>query len=255
VSDDNIFGGQIPKSLRVVTDKRLCEFYHVSELPDGEVTTGQWDLRDTVGQYLGNTDFSGKRVLEIGPASGFLTFHMERQGARVICIEPSLQNVWDFVPQAAVDLDSVKQDFIRHQERVRNSFWYLHRVYSSQAECYEADAYRIPEPMRKFDIGLLTAVLLHVSSPVKMLESLANVVAEKIIIVDAYIEEISAQPVARLVPSAANQVTNAWWEFSRKFFEQYLPVLGFSKTVTTRHHGLYAGIGRRWELFTVVATR
>jgi SAM-dependent methyltransferase len=175
---------------------------------------------------------------------------MERRGASVACIEPPLHDVWDFVPQAGIDLATIKRDFVRHQERLRNGFWYLHRLYGSKAECYEADAYRIPEPMQQFDVGLLTAVLLHVSSPVRMLESLARVVAEKIIIVDADIEEIAAQPVARLVPSAANQVTDAWWEFSPKFFEQFLPVLGFPHTVTTRHRDLYAGINQHWDLYS-----
>jgi SAM-dependent methyltransferase len=183
INDDDAFGGQLRKSRRAVTEQSACDFYRVSELPDGQVTAGQWDLRATVDQYLGHTDFAGKRVLEIGPASGFLTFHMERRGAAVTCIEPPLHNVWDFVPQAGVDLAAVKRDFVRHQERLRNSFWYLHRVYGSRVKCYEADAYRIPEPMQKFDIGLLTSVLLHVSSPVRMLESLANVVADKIVIV------------------------------------------------------------------------
>ncbi len=252
---EDTFDGQLRKSHRVVTDPSLCDFYHVSELPDGKLTPGQWDLRATVDEYLGHTDFAGKRVLEIGPASGFLTFHMERQGARVASIEPPLDNVWDFVPQAGIDLAAVKRDFLRHQDRLRNSFWYLHRLYGSRAECYEGDAYRIPEPMQKFDIGLLTSVLLHVSSPVKMLESLANVVADKIVIVEAYVDEIAGQPVARLVPSATNQITGSWWEFSPKFFEQYLPVLGFSKTVTTRHRGLFAEHRRQWDLFTVVASR
>jgi O-methyltransferase len=208
-----------------------------------------------VDRYLGDTNFKGKRVLEIGPASGFLTFHMERQGASVTCLEPPIEDLWDFVPQAGVDLAAVRRDFSLHIERVRNSFWYLHGVYGSKAGCYEADAYHIPQPKQKFDIGLLTAVLLHVSSPVRMLEAVANVVEEKIIIVDVHIEEIAAQPVCRLVPNAANRVTDTWWEFSPKFFEQFLPILGFSKTVTTHHRDLYAGINQHWDLFTVVATR
>jgi hypothetical protein len=57
------FGGQLRRSRRVVTDRSLCDFYHVSELPDGELTPGQWDLRATVDEYLGRTDFAGKRVL------------------------------------------------------------------------------------------------------------------------------------------------------------------------------------------------
>ena len=48
---------------------------------------GLWDLRQTVDDYLGRIDFAGKRVLEIGPASGFLTIEMERRGADVVAVE------------------------------------------------------------------------------------------------------------------------------------------------------------------------
>jgi predicted nicotinamide N-methyase len=37
-----------------------------------------------VDPYLGNFDFVGKRVLDVGAASGFLTFEMEKRGAEVV---------------------------------------------------------------------------------------------------------------------------------------------------------------------------
>ena len=82
--------GRVRQVRRRVTDPAECDFYHVVELPGGELTKAQWDLRETADQYLGGVDFAGKRVLEIGPASGFLSFHMERRGARVFCVEPGI---------------------------------------------------------------------------------------------------------------------------------------------------------------------
>jgi hypothetical protein len=61
-----------------------CDFYHTVEIPGRGVVHGQWDLRKHVDDYLGGYCFVGKRVLEIGPASGFLTFEMERRGADVV---------------------------------------------------------------------------------------------------------------------------------------------------------------------------
>ena len=54
-------------------------------------------------------DFAGKRVIDIGPASGFLSFHMERRGAQVVCIEPQMETFWDLVPRAGVDLDAINR--------------------------------------------------------------------------------------------------------------------------------------------------
>jgi hypothetical protein len=47
-----------------------CYFYHHMDLPGvGEVGSG-WDLRPTVDAYLGNLDFRGKRVLDVGAQAG-----------------------------------------------------------------------------------------------------------------------------------------------------------------------------------------
>ena len=51
--------------------------------------TGEWDLRANVRAYLGGVALQGKRVLEIGTASGFLCFAMERMGAEVISYDLS----------------------------------------------------------------------------------------------------------------------------------------------------------------------
>jgi len=57
------------------------QFYTVQEIPGFDsVTDGEWDLRENVDAYLGDVDFKGRSVLELGPSSGFLTFHMERKG-------------------------------------------------------------------------------------------------------------------------------------------------------------------------------
>ena len=47
-----------------------CRFYHCMELPNGDVVTGPWDLRGREAGYLGDVEFDGARVLELGPASG-----------------------------------------------------------------------------------------------------------------------------------------------------------------------------------------
>lgn len=246
--------GAVRRVCKEVTQQESCKFYHVADLPGGTPTPGEWDLRNTADVYLGNVNFAGKRVIEIGPASGFLSFHMERRGARVAVVEPPMESFWDLVPQAAADLGQIRKAFASHIEHIRNSFWYLHRCYGSNVEFYEADAYRIPPQPTKFDIGVLASVLLHVSSPVKMLESV-SAVADQIIIVEQYIAELADYPVCWLAPSAANRSVDKWWDFSAKFFEQYLAVLGFPHTVVTRHRQLYT-ITNEWsEFFTIVGSR
>ena len=86
-SRDTIFADLVK-----VADIGDCYFYHTMELPGHGVMTGDWDLRRGVDEYLGNVSFAGQRVLEIGPASGFLTFEMEKRGADVVAVEVTTEN-------------------------------------------------------------------------------------------------------------------------------------------------------------------
>ena len=238
-----------------VSDPSLCDFYHTVELPDGTLTSAQWDLRDGVEQYLGEVSFSGKTVLEVGPASGFLSFHMESQGAKVTCIEPPIQTFWDLVPRAGVDLESIKYRFQSHIQRIRNSFWYLHAIKHSAVELYEADAYNLPDDLGEYDIGLLASILLHCSSPVRMIESVSRRIKDKLIICDMYSEGLGTGPVCSLVPTRDNNTVDTWWQFTPEFFTNYLAVLGFSNSRVVIHHQLFLPTNTRLKMFTVVASR
>jgi hypothetical protein len=80
-----------------------CFFYHTVDVPGFGCTEGQWDLRQSVEAYLGDVPFRSTRVLEIGPASGYLTFEMERrswqtrhghaQGQKLLVVFASNQRV------------------------------------------------------------------------------------------------------------------------------------------------------------------
>lgn len=80
---------------RTVTDLNDCYFYHTMDVPGVGRVTGEWDLRAGVREYLGGVSFAGKRVVEIGPASGFLSFFMEREGAEVVGFDLSDAQAWD----------------------------------------------------------------------------------------------------------------------------------------------------------------
>ena len=54
-----------------------CDFYHMVDIPGHGLVKGQWDLRGREADYLGAVPLNGRSVLEIGPASGHLSFWME----------------------------------------------------------------------------------------------------------------------------------------------------------------------------------
>ena len=81
---------------------KKCRFYHVQEIPGiNKHTLGLFDLRKNINQLLGNCKFKNKKVLELGPASGYITFYLESLGAKMTCIDLSIKkDKWDTVPHA-----------------------------------------------------------------------------------------------------------------------------------------------------------
>jgi O-methyltransferase len=173
-----------------------------------------WDLRAGIGEYLGNYDFNSKSVLEVGPASGFVTISIERLGATAVtCIEPDLDRFWDIVPQPSIDTRTVAEGFKSHIQRVRNAFWYVHRAFGSRARVFVGDPYAVPADFGPFDVAIFASVLLHVRSPLAMVQDIARRVKHAIIITDLYSDNLGDEPVCRLLPDVRNKAFETWWNF------------------------------------------
>lgn len=80
-----------------------CEFYHSMTFDDGTEHTGAWDLRGREVEYVGSVSLNGARVIDYGPASGWLTFWMERQGAEVVAFEVGAGSTVDVIPSHSSD--------------------------------------------------------------------------------------------------------------------------------------------------------
>ena len=71
-----------------------CEWYHAMEIPgipDSGVTPSvSFDCREDIGNILGNLDYNGKKVLNLGSITGYLSFEAERRGGDVTSIDLSV---------------------------------------------------------------------------------------------------------------------------------------------------------------------
>ncbi len=72
---------------REVESQDDCFFYHFMDLPNHSTVGTTWDLRDCAEDYLGRLDYQNKRTLDVGTASGFLTYEMEKRGANVVSFD------------------------------------------------------------------------------------------------------------------------------------------------------------------------
>lgn len=243
-SSDEIFAEPLK-----VDDVADCYFYHTMELPGHGVINGEWDLRPGVHDYLGKVEFAGKRVLEIGPASGFLTFEMEKRGAEVVSVEVTAEHGWDFVPYPAARLQEIFGPRQTVMRQLKHSYWFSHAALQSKARVYYGNVYNLPGALGEFDIAVMGAVLLHCRDPLRIVEQCAKV-AKSLIVVDKFHPDLEGAPVCRLAPTPENFLWHTWWHFSTQFFTQFLAVMGFTTSKPTTHQQFHRG--RAHTLFTLV---
>jgi SAM-dependent methyltransferase len=143
-----------------------CAFYHSIELPGVGLQVGQWDLRPGIGSYLGPTDFGGLRVLEIGPANGFVSFELERRGAEVVAVDLPAPTTYDTRPGATDRFDLGAMEMEVGLQRIRNAFWLGHALFSSSARVVYAHVNDIPDSIGRFDVVVLANVLQHCREPI-----------------------------------------------------------------------------------------
>src|SRR5215472_2526501 len=246
--DEKIFAAPLK-----VDDVADCYFYHTMELPGHGIIEGQdWDLRGRVDEYLGKVDFDGKRVLEIGPASGFLTFEMEKRGADVVSVEVTAEHGWDFVPYPAARLEEVSGPRRLVMQQLKNSYWFSHAAQESKAKVYYGDVYNLPVSLGQFDIAVIGSVLLHCRDPLRIVEQCGKM-ARSLIITDMFHPDLEGAPVCRLAPTPQNFLWHTWWHFSTQFFSQFLAVMGFTMTQTSTHQQYHRG--KAYTLLTIVGRR
>lgn len=247
---------------RRVTDIRECSFYHTMDLPGHGTVPGVWDLRAGIDRYLGGVLFAGRRVLDVGAASGFLSFHMEQQGAEVVSYDLSESHSWDNVPYAGTDLaeaDRINRAAIR---RNNNAYWFSHRAFGSRNRMVQGTAYTIPDSIGPVHIAVFGSILLHLRDPFLALQMGTRQVRDMVIVADVIPRRRFWQrwftpllaPEMRFLPDAGNKKHfGTWWVLPPKLIQKFLGVLGFEETKVIYHSQKFEGSTRL--MYTVVGWR
>ena len=238
-------------------------FYHLLDLPGLRERPWGWDLRGDEAAYLGKYNFAGKRVLEFGPASGGLTFWMERQRAEIVAVDlsPDIDKTsWDLLILPEDDVAQMKAAQIRGNQRLTNGFWYVHEQFNSNAKLVYGTAYRVPTEIGRFDVVTLCSVLEHLRDPIGALENALNFTDNAIIITNIAPHFISKDlqklPLAYFMPDRARRHPHGgwdWWHFSPEVYVRYLDLKGFKIISNTTHS--YKRFDGPQKVFTIVAER
>ena len=195
-----------------------CYVYHTTELPDGTVVKGEWDLRGLEGKYTGNIDFNGKRVLDVGTASGFNAFWMEKQGAEVVAFDQSDAHPLNVLPHWPCDVAGIR--------RMKRGFWHFHKAFNSRVNVCYGNIYDLPRGLGRFDYALMGSILLHLENPIGAIRSVANV-TDNIIVADALRPEISDEMKFRPAYPDPNDFLY-WWYLSPNAISKMLDSLGYT---------------------------
>ena len=236
-----------------------CFFYHAMELPGLGLVPAHWDLRERFDEYIGGVEIAGKSVLDVGTATGFLSFEAEKRGAtQVLSFDMSDARQQTFLPFKDKlyyrDHERWAKQYGAEIEQWKNAYWLCHRLLESKAAVYYGNIYELPAELGQFDIALVGSVLEHLRDQISALASIARRTTETIVIVSPVLR--TDERIARFEALATNPDADfTWWTYSLGVYVEVFGMLGF-RIRSVSHAQYYYMYGDRFEeRSTIVAVR
>jgi 2-polyprenyl-3-methyl-5-hydroxy-6-metoxy-1,4-benzoquinol methylase len=207
-----------------------CYFYHTFDY-GSERVEGTWTIGD-FNDYIGGYDLRNKTVLDVGTASGFLTFHAERRGARVTAIDLASMGEIRYVPFASSLAFQNRSAWVENLNReslipMKKSWWYGWHKFNSQAEVYYMPIDNLMEWDRSFDVVIAGAIVEHISDPIFSIGAWAKVAKEAVLIPFTTVIPTDDLVMRPITPWTDASYSFAWWELSRGLYERVFDNLGF----------------------------
>jgi hypothetical protein len=234
----SVFTPDLLEKSRAKPERADCLFYHSFDLPNEPAIIGEWDMRGKFDQYTGNLDLSGKRVIDFGTASGFLSFEAEKRGAIVTSFDADSTARYTRLPHTPSRYTQDREAAIIEDDKwldaVKNSYWYIYNVFNSRNKVYYGDLYNIPEEIGKFDVAIIGQFLVHNRSAIDVLEAVASK-TERYLVITEGLWEIE-EPGAKLIGSASTPGDfYSIWLYSPAFYYEVVGMLGFECKKFERH--------------------
>lgn len=236
-----------------------CFFYHAMDLPGFGEVRGHWDLRGRFNDYIGGVDLKGKSVIDVGAATGFLSFAAERSGAaRVLSFDIADARQQAFLPfkNKPYYREPVRwaEQYGAEIEQWKNAYWLSHRLLKSKAEVYYGNIYELPAELGQFDVAIVGSVLEHLNDQITALASIARLTKETIVLISPVLQ--TDERIARFEALASNPDADfTWWTYSLGVYHEVFGMLGFSIAKVSQAKYYYMYSDRLEERTTVVAVR
>jgi tRNA (mo5U34)-methyltransferase len=247
-------------------------WYHTVELPDGLVTPGVYDFRQSLPCFPFPEDMRGMRVLDVGSATGFFAFEFEKRGASVVSVElPSLHSLDRFPgqdieqiiakiekmmgPKAASQPDGsgAKNDAARfYRWLLEGPFDFCRKLLDSRVERCYSTVYELSAANlgpAGFDLIFMGDILLHTLHPLQAMAAVAPLCRGSLVISQVMPEAPDGQPAIHYV-GGDNLYSDevSWWWPNQPCLVQLLKKLGFRDVIAVgRHTGVLRPSGHAFD--------
>lgn len=194
--------------------------YHRLDFGDGLTIDGDYDMTKYLPYYHLPERLDGKRMLDVGTASGYFAIECARRGADVTAID-----IWE-------------DDGLLVQ---------LGRVFDLGVDYVTKNLYDVDESFGQFDLVVCGSLLLHLPDPVGAIRALRAVTGERLVISTAATPDSATtdQPVCHFFGQPGKDADYwAYWDFSAEALTRMLKAAGFSRVDQIEHFDLASEEGR-----------
>jgi SAM-dependent methyltransferase len=207
-----------------------CSFYHSMDLPSYGTQHGVWDLRGRFDEYTAGVSFASKTVLDVGTASGFLTFEAEKRGATVVSVDAPSAEALNRQPFEIHRDPDKRREWLKAAnaklDSVKRSYWLARQDFGSQSRVYYGDAVNLPDSLGQFDIVMVGQILVHLRDVIAALTSISARCRSTLIIAEGMVEH--TLPLSFLLARANTpQLDYVFWHHSVPLYTELLDIMGF----------------------------
>ncbi len=231
-------------------------WYHTVDLGDGLVTPGDYDYRHVLPEFHFPDDMSGMDVLDVGAATGFFSFELERRGARVVSVDLPSLTAWDVIHgererslKGLMEYHRAASPEEAYRRHLDGPFEFCRTVLGSKVRRVHSTVYELSRQklgVDGFDWIYLGDVIPHIFAPLTALNALAPLCKGTLVISSDLWDPGTSFPAMRYTggdgPCADHR---SWWCPNRLCLEQMLRRVGFREVrLVGRHRTL---LRRHWK--------
>lgn len=193
--------------------------YHQLDLGEGLVIQGDYDMTQYLQYYAIPEDLTGKRVLDVGTASGFFALECARRGGDVTAID--IYAAESALVAAIIDATGLDVKYV------------------------QKSIYDLTPDFGQFDLVICGSLLLHLPDQFGAVQRLRSVCSGRLVLSNACTEdsETNPEPICKFLGAPGNDAEAAYWHYwsvSGAALKQMLLAAGFAQVSDPVHFILHA---------------